>query len=55
MASKPLLLTDAPSRARTGARTRKAVNRGRVLRTLESERVITRVIIDAQARVFIED
>jgi len=55
MARRPSLLTDAPSRARSGAKARKAVNRGRLRRTLESERVITRVIIDAQARLLVED
>jgi len=54
MGKKSLLLTDAPPRARSGDKTRKAVNRGRLLRLLESERVITRVVIEAQARLLIE-
>jgi len=54
MTRRSLLLTDAPPRAGRGDKTRKAVNRGRLLRMLESERVITRVIIDAQSRLVIE-
>jgi hypothetical protein len=54
MARRSLLLTDAPPRARSGNNTRRAVNRGRLLRMLESERIATRVVIDAQARLLIE-
>jgi len=54
MARRSLLLTDAPSRARSGDNAKKTANRGRLLRMLESERVITTIGIDARARLLIK-
>lgn len=54
MVKNALLLTDAPSRTRSGSKLKKAMNRGWLLRMLETQRVIVKVVINSQGQLAIE-
>jgi hypothetical protein len=55
MARRSALLTDVPSQPGSAGETRKTVNRGRLLRALESARLVTRVVVGTQAQLLVED
>lgn len=54
MARNALLLTDAVPRSRDGSVAKKLLNRGQLLRMLETKRLVTEIRIDAQARLTLD-